>query len=79
MKTKKILSVGLLAVCSYDLLPKSLVENLKGTMINIDREKCVACGACVRDCIVHVLTAGADGVPTVTSSLPSIRSCTNQG
>ena len=34
-------------------------------MINIDREKCVACGACVRDCIVHVLTAGADGVPTV--------------
>ena len=34
-------------------------------MIYIDREKCVACGACVRDCIVHVLTVGADGMPTV--------------
>ena len=34
-------------------------------MINIDMEKCARCGACVRDCIVHVLTPGADGVPTV--------------
>ena len=36
-------------------------------MIGIDRGKCVACGACVRDCPVHVLTAGTDGFPTVRS------------
>ena len=34
-------------------------------MIQIDKEKCVACGACVRDCAVHVLTAGVDGIPAV--------------
>ena len=34
-------------------------------MVRIDRGKCVACGACMRDCPVHVLTAGADGFPTV--------------
>lgn len=34
-------------------------------MIRIDREKCSACGACVRDCVVHVLTGGADGFPAV--------------
>ena len=34
-------------------------------MIRVDKEKCVKCGACVRDCIVHVLTAGEDGFPSV--------------
>ena len=34
-------------------------------MIRIDRGKCTACGACVRDCVVHVLTMGADGFPAV--------------
>ena len=34
-------------------------------LVSIDREKCVACGACIRDCAVHVLTAGADGYPVV--------------
>ena len=32
-------------------------------MIVIDKSKCVRCGACVRDCIVHVLTKGEDGYP----------------
>ena len=36
-------------------------------MVRIDKGKCVACGACVRDCPVHVLTAGADGFPIVRS------------
>ena len=36
-------------------------------MICIDKGKCVACGACVRDCAVHVLTVGEDGFPTVRS------------
>ena len=32
-------------------------------MIVIDKSKCVRCGACMRDCIVHVLTKGEDGYP----------------
>ncbi|NMD87829.1 nitroreductase [Victivallis vadensis] len=36
-------------------------------MIAVDAEKCVRCGACVRDCIVEVLKPGADGVPCVAS------------
>ena len=32
-------------------------------MIHIDKSKCTACGACVRDCVVHVLTKGEDGFP----------------
>ena len=32
-------------------------------MIHIDKSKCVRCGACVRDCVVHVLTKGDDGFP----------------
>lgn len=32
-------------------------------MIHIDKSKCAACGACVRDCVVHVLTKGEDGFP----------------
>ena len=32
-------------------------------MIHIDKSKCSACGACIRDCVVHVLTKGADGYP----------------
>lgn len=53
-------------------------------MIRIDKEKCVACGACVRDCIVHVLTgAQTDSrrcvrvtngtVSTASIVLPSVR------
>lgn len=34
-------------------------------MIRIDRSKCVACGACVRDCVVHVLTQDERGCPIV--------------
>lgn len=34
-------------------------------MIHIDKAKCAACGACVRDCVVHVLTRGEDGYPAV--------------
>lgn len=34
-------------------------------MIHIDRNRCSGCGACVRDCVTHVLTKGEDGVPTV--------------
>lgn len=34
-------------------------------MIHIDSEKCTRCGACVRDCVVHVLTHAADGVPVI--------------
>ncbi|WP_419785557.1 nitroreductase family protein [Pseudodesulfovibrio sp.] len=30
-----------------------------------DSEKCIGCGACVRDCFAHVLEADADGVPYV--------------
>ena len=33
-------------------------------MIHIDKSKCVRCGACLRDCIVHVLTKGEDGFPS---------------
>ena len=36
-------------------------------MIAVDAEKCVRCGACVRDCIVEVLKPGADGVRCVVS------------
>ena len=32
-------------------------------MIHIDKSRCTACGACVRDCVVHVLTKGEDGFP----------------
>ena len=32
-------------------------------MIHIDKSKCARCGACVRDCVVHVLTKGEDGFP----------------
>ena len=32
-------------------------------MIHINESKCTACGACVRDCVVHVLTKGEDGFP----------------
>lgn len=42
-------------------------------MIRIDREKCMACGACVRDCVVHVLTGGADGFPTVSGHSYRVR------
>jgi nitroreductase/NAD-dependent dihydropyrimidine dehydrogenase PreA subunit len=34
-------------------------------MIHIDREKCTRCGACVRDCVVHVLRADADKAPVM--------------
>ncbi len=32
-------------------------------MIHIDRERCTRCGACIRDCVVNVITAGEDGYP----------------
>ena len=44
-------------------------------MIQIDREKCVKCGACVRDCIVEILKPGADGFPAVAPELE--RFCLN--
>ncbi len=34
-------------------------------MILIEKEKCLRCGACVRDCIVEVLKPGADGIPRI--------------
>lgn len=34
-------------------------------MIEIDRDKCTACGSCVKDCIVHVLSKDAEGRPIV--------------
>ena len=44
-------------------------------MIQVDREKCVKCGACVRDCIVEILKPGADGFPAVAPELE--RFCLN--
>jgi len=44
-------------------------------MIQVDREKCVKCGACVRDCIVEILKPGADGFPAVAPELE--RYCLN--
>lgn len=38
-------------------------------MIVIHREKCVKCGACVKDCIVEILKPGADGFPGVAPEL----------
>lgn len=34
-------------------------------MISVDSSRCSRCGECVRDCIVHVLRPGEDGVPCV--------------
>ncbi len=36
------------------------------SIIQIDREKCIRCGACIRDCIVQIFKPGADGVPELT-------------
>ena len=44
-------------------------------MIRIDRELCVKCGACVRDCIVEILKPGPDGFPAVAPGLE--RYCLN--
>ncbi len=34
-------------------------------MIQIDPDRCTRCHACVRDCVVHILRPGADGIPSV--------------
>ncbi len=35
------------------------------SMITVQREKCVRCGACIRDCIVEILRFGPDGFPRI--------------
>ena len=47
----------------------------KTPMIEVDRTKCVKCGACVRDCIVEVLKPDAEGFPAVAPELE--RFCLN--
>ena len=38
-------------------------------MIEIDRTRCVKCGACVRDCIVKILKPDSDGFPVLAPDL----------
>ena len=35
------------------------------SVITIDKNKCVQCGACVKDCVVKVLTMQSDGFPAM--------------
>ena len=44
-------------------------------MIEIDRTRCVKCGACVRDCMVEILKPSAEGFPAVEPELE--RFCLN--
>ena len=36
--------------------------------IKIDREKCIRCGACIKDCITYSIESGKEGFPTVSYS-----------
>ncbi len=36
--------------------------------IKIDREKCIRCGACIKDCITYSIESGKEGYPTVSYS-----------
>lgn len=38
-------------------------------MVQIDRDKCLHCGACIRDCIVEILKTDSDGVPFLPQEL----------
>ena len=44
-------------------------------IIQVDPNRCVKCGACVKDCIVEILKPGADGFPAVAPELE--RYCLN--
>ena len=44
-------------------------------MILVDKEKCVRCGACVKDCIVEIMKPDANGVPFVAED--EAQYCTN--
>ena len=44
-------------------------------MIEINRDQCIRCGSCIKDCIVEVLKAGENGVPFMPPELE--RYCLN--
>lgn len=44
-------------------------------MIEIDRQSCIKCGKCIRDCVVEVLKAGEGGYPSLPPELA--RYCLN--
>ena len=44
-------------------------------MIVINKEKCIRCGSCVRDCIIKILKSGEDGMPYLPDKLE--RCCLN--
>ena len=36
-------------------------------LFNVDADRCIRCGACVRDCYFGALETGADGLPSMSS------------